>query len=105
MTRRRGPQRSLPEGHRSQDDRPQERREFTFSSAVELLRQLALRTEARAHAAEDLYVRLPWNGDKEVRRQKERLDQLIGDASKAAEEVVDACSLIAGEFVRREQGA
>lgn len=100
MTRRRGPQGRLPEG-----PQPQERPEFRFSNAVSLLRQLALRTEALAHATEDLYLQLPWNGDKEVRRQKERLDHLMGDTAAASEQVVDACSLIAEEFVGREPGA
>jgi hypothetical protein len=69
-----------------------------------LLRQLALRTSALAHAAEDLYVQLPWSGDKEIRRQRERLDQLIGGAAEESDQLVDACSLIAEEFVGREQG-
>jgi hypothetical protein len=28
----------------------------------------------------------------------------MGDTATAAEQVVDACSLIAGEFVKRERG-
>jgi hypothetical protein len=103
---RRQPQRDRPESRRQlQDGQPQERPEFRFSESVSLLRLSALRVEALAHAAEDLYVQLPWNGDKEVRRRKERLDHLIGETAEAAEQVVDACSLIAEEFVKREPGA
>lgn len=105
MTRHRRTQRSLPEVRRPQEGQPQERRGFRFSNAVELLRQLALRTSALAHAAEDLYLQLPWNGDKEIRRQKERLDHLIGGTAEESDQLVDACSLIAEEFVGREQGA
>jgi hypothetical protein len=105
VTRHRRPQRSLPDGRRPQEGEPQERREFRFSNAVELLRQLVLRTSALAHAAEDLYLQLPWNGDKEIRRQKERLDHLICGTAEESDALVDACSLIAEEFIGREQGA
>ncbi len=105
MTRRRGPQRSLPEGRRPQDGPPQESPEFRFSNAVELLRQVALRTDALTHAAEDLDEKIPWSGDKVVRRQRERLGHLLGDAAEASEQMVDACSLISEEFIKRSQGA
>jgi len=103
VTRRR-PQRALPEARRPPQGQPQERPEFRFSNAVGLLRQLALRISALAHAAEDLYVQLPWDEDKEVRRLRERLDQLIGGTAEESDQLVDACSLIAEEFVVREKG-
>jgi hypothetical protein len=98
-------QRSLPEGRQQQEGQHRERPEFRFSNAIELVRQLALRTSALAHAAEELYLGLPWSGNKEVRRQKERLDHLIGGTVEGSDQLVDACSLIAEEFVGREQGA
>lgn len=105
MSRRREPQRSLPEGRRPQAGRSQERPEFTFSNGVELLRQFALRVEALTHAADDLHEQIPWSGDKQVRRLRERLGYLIGDAAERSEQLVDACSTLSEEFIKHPQEA
>jgi hypothetical protein len=88
-----------------QPSQPHARPEFRFSDTVSLLRQRALRVEALAHAANELHNRIPWSGDDEVRSRGERLGHLISDTAAGSEQLVDACSRIAEEFVSREPGA
>lgn len=96
---------SLPADRQPRDGQPQERPEFTFSTAIELLRQSTLRVNALTHAADELHEQIPWTEDKEIRRLRERLGHLIGDAADLSDEIVDACSLISEEFIKRPSGS
>jgi hypothetical protein len=86
---------------------PDSASEFHVANAVDDLRQLVAKADALAHAAEDLFERVPWGerDDEEDRRRMERLAHLVSATAEAVEAAVDVGEELAAQLAKHRPGA